>query len=73
MISGSDLKRIYDNVKQNNIHPLYESLFYKPHVKLTVETVIIFSLEGAQTLFAMIEDPRVILCFKQAIYDPRQG
>ena len=73
MISGSDLKRIYDNVKQNNAHPLYGSLFCKPHVKLTVETIIIFSLEGAQTLFAMIEDPRVILCFKQAIYDPRQG
>ena len=42
-------------------------------MELTVETIIIFSLEGAQTLFAMIEDPHVILCFIQAIYDPRQG
>ena len=42
-------------------------------MELTVETIILFSLEGAQTLFAMIEDPRVILSFNQAIYDPRQG
>ena len=40
---------------------------------LKIETIIIFSLEGAKTLFAMIEDPRVILSFNQAIYDPRQG
>ena len=38
-----------------------------------MDTIIIFSLEGAQAFFAMQEDPRVILRFKQAIYDPRQG
>ena len=73
IISGSDLKGIYDNIKQNNACPPFGSLFCKPHVELTVETIIIFSLEGAQTIFAMLEYPRVILRFKQANYDPRQG
>ena len=42
-------------------------------MELTVNTIIVYSLEGAQAFFAMKEDPRVILRFKQAIYDPRQG
>ena len=73
IISGSDLKGIYDNINKNNARPIFRSIFSKPPVELTVETIIIFSLEGAQTLFAMIEDPRGILSFNQAIYDPRQG
>ena len=73
IISGSDLKGIYDNVKRNYTILLNGPLFCQPYVELTVDTVIIFSLEGAQAFFAMQEDPRVILRFKQAIYDPRQG
>ena len=73
IISGQDLKGIYDNIKRNHPPPLNESLFSQPYVELTVNTIIIYSLEGAQAFFAMKEDPRVILRFKQAIYDPRQG
>ena len=73
IISGSDLKGIYDNVKRNYTILLNGPLFCQPYVELTVDTVIIYSLEGAQAFFAMQEDPRVILRFKQAIYDPRQG
>ena len=73
IISGSDLKGIYDNVKRNYTILVNGPLFCQPYVELTVGTVIIYSLEGAQAFFAMQEDPRVILRFKQAIYDPRQG
>ena len=54
-------------------NPPNEPVFSQPYVELTVNTIIIYSLEGAQAFFAMKEDPRVILRFKQAIYDPRQG
>ena len=73
IISGQDLKGIYDNIKRNHPTLLNESLFSHPYVELTVNTIIVYSLEGAQAFFAMKEDPRVILRFKQAIYDPRQG
>ena len=73
MISGRDLKEIYDNIKRNHPTRLNESILFHPHVELTVNTIIVYSLEGAQAFFAMKEDPRVILRCKQAIYDPRQG
>ena len=78
MISGRELKEIYDNIKRH--HPiiatpaqLNEIIYSRKRIELTINTVIIYSLEGAQVFFAMKEDPRVILRYKQAIYDPRQG
>ena len=73
IISGQDLKGIYDNIKRNHPTPPNGPLFCQLYVELTVNTVIIYSLEGAQAFFAMKEDPRVILRYKQAIYDPRRG
>ena len=73
IMSGLDLKGIYDNIKKNSTRPIFRAVPNKPPVGLKIETIIIFSLEGAKTLFAMIEDPCVILSFNQAIYDPRQG
>ena len=73
MISGRDLKEIYDNIKRNHPTRLNEAILFHPKVELTVNTIIVYSLEGAQAFFAMKEDPRVILRCKQAIYDPRRG
>ena len=73
MISGQELKEIYDNIKRHHPNNLNEILYTRTRIELTINTVIVYSLEGAQVLFAMKEDPRVILRYKTAIYDPRQG
>ena len=73
MISGQELKEIYDNIKRHHPNNLNEILYTRTRIELTINTVIVYSLEGAQVFFAMQEDPRVILRYKQAIYDPRQG
>ena len=73
MISGQELKEIYDNIKRHHPNHLNEIIYSRTRIELTINTVIVYSLEGAQVFFAMKEDPRVILRYKQAIYDPRQG
>ena len=55
--------------------------FFLRHLKLVcglpftidVQTVIIYTLEGAKALFAILEDRRLLLSFKHAIYDPRDS
>ena len=71
-MSGLDLKGIYDNIKKNSTPPTFRTVPYKSPV-VKIETIIIFSLEGAKALFAMMEDPCIIFSLNRAIYDPRQG
>ena len=71
-MSGLELKGIYSNIKKNSTPTIFRAIPYKPP-EVKIETIIIFSLEGAKALFAMMEDPCVILSFNRAIYYPRQG
>ena len=69
-MSGLELKKIYSNIKKNSASTNLRAIPYKPP-EVKIETIIIYSLEGAKALFAMIEDPHITLSFHRAIYDPR--
>ena len=70
IMSGLELKEIYSNIKKNSASTILRAIPYKPP-EVKIETIIIYSLEGAKALFAMMEDPCVTLSFHRAIYDPR--
>ena len=67
IISGMELASIYSNIK-NTYEPRNTSMPPSIHV----ETIIIYSLEGAMALFAMLEDEKHLhINFGRVIYDPR--
>ena len=87
IISGLELEVIYNNVKrqydQSSRNPTPNSdsdsdsdssgtPFHKPFT-IDVQTVIIYTLEGAKAFFAILEDRCLLLSCKYAIYDPRDS
>ena len=81
IISGLELEVIYNNVKwqydQSSRTPDSDSdsdssgtPFHEPFT-IDVQTVIIYTLEGAKAFFTILEDRCLLLSFKYAIYDPR--
>ena len=71
IMSGVEIEQIYSNVKRS--YATTNPLILPRDPVIDIETVILYSFEGAMAFFAALEDPRIFLTFKRVVYDSRQG